>query len=113
VKRVALSIDAASTNEADADGRAPELVLDTVARVDLRCIQTPQGFDRDVLAKAHAAAEDTATDDAGLVERLGLPVVVIAGSADAFKITRPIDLLVAEALLRQRNDGERGGHGVG
>ena len=103
VKRVVLSTDGA-----DADGWAPELVLDTVARIDLRCIQTPQGFDRAVLAKAHAAAEDTATDDAGLVERLGLPVVVIAGSTDAFKITRPIDLLLAEAVLR-----ERGGHGVG
>ena len=103
VKRVVLSSDGA-----DADGRAPEQVLDTVARIDLRCIQTPQGFDRAVLTKAHAAAEDTATDDAGLVERLGLPVVVIAGSADAFKITRPIDLLVAEAVLR-----ERAGHGVG
>jgi 2-C-methyl-D-erythritol 4-phosphate cytidylyltransferase len=91
---------------ADADGRAPELVSElvseTVSRSDLRCIQTPQGFDRAVLTKAHAAAEDTATDDAGLVERLGLPVVVIAGSADAFKITRPIDLWVAEAVLRER-----------
>ena len=85
-------------------GAATEQVLETVARIDLRCIQTPQGFDRAVLAKAHAAAEDAATDDAGLVERLGLPVVVVAGSADAFKITRPIDLLIAEAVLRERRD---------
>jgi 2-C-methyl-D-erythritol 4-phosphate cytidylyltransferase len=97
VKRVVLSTDGA-----DADVRAPELVSQTVSRTDLRCIQTPQGFDRAVLTKAHSAAEGTATDDAGLVERLGLPVVVIAGSADAFKITRPIDLLVAEAVLRER-----------
>jgi 2-C-methyl-D-erythritol 4-phosphate cytidylyltransferase len=92
----------------DAEVQPPEQVLETVSRSDLRCIQTPQGFDRAVLTKAHAAAEDTATDDAGLVERLGLPVVVVAGSADAFKITRPIDLLIAEAVLRERRR-----HGVG
>jgi 2-C-methyl-D-erythritol 4-phosphate cytidylyltransferase len=101
VKRVVLSSDGTY-----ADGRVPEVVSQTVSRTDLRCIQTPQGFDRAVLTKAHAAAEDTATDDAGLVERLGLPVVVIAGSADAFKITRPIDLLVAEAVLRERRGAD-------
>jgi len=101
VKRVALSNTGSNTGS-DADEQVPEQVLETVPRSDLRCIQTPQGFDRAVLTKAHAAAEDTATDDAGLVERLGLPVVVVAGSADAFKITRPIDLLIAEAVLRER-----------
>ena len=95
VKRVALT-------DADAEGQLTEQVIETVPRTDLRCIQTPQGFDRAVLTKAHAAADDNATDDAGLVERLGLPVVVVAGSADAFKITRPIDLLIAEAVLRER-----------
>ena len=79
-----------------------EQVLETVPRNDLRCIQTPQGFDRAVLAKAHAAADGTSTDDAGLVERLGLTVVVVAGSGEAFKITRPIDLLLAEAVLLGR-----------
>jgi 2-C-methyl-D-erythritol 4-phosphate cytidylyltransferase len=79
-----------------------EQVLETVPRTDLRCIQTPQGFDRALLAKAHAAADGPSTDDAGLVERLGLPVVVVAGSSEAFKITRPIDLLLAEAVLHGR-----------
>jgi len=88
-------------------GSVEESVLETVDRASLRAIQTPQGFDRGVLAKAHAAAAaagdgDTATDDAGLVERLGLPVVVVAGSAEAFKITRPMDLVFAEAVLAQR-----------
>jgi 2-C-methyl-D-erythritol 4-phosphate cytidylyltransferase len=110
VKRVAMPLPSSS---ADADGLAPEQVLETVARIDLRCIQTPQGFDRAVLTKAHAAAEDTATDDAGLVERLGLPVVVVEGSADAFKITRQIDLLIAEAVLRERQGSERRVDGVG
>jgi 2-C-methyl-D-erythritol 4-phosphate cytidylyltransferase len=79
-----------------------EPVTETVPRCDLRSIQTPQGFDRVVLAKAHAAADAVATDDAGLVERLGIPVVVIAGSTEAFKITRPIDLMLAEAVLAER-----------
>jgi 2-C-methyl-D-erythritol 4-phosphate cytidylyltransferase len=42
------------------------------------------------------------TDDAGLVELLGYSVVVVPGSADAFKITGPRDLIVAEAILRER-----------
>jgi 2-C-methyl-D-erythritol 4-phosphate cytidylyltransferase len=83
-------------------GPRSELVSETVSRSDLRCIQTPQGFDRAVLAKAHAMADATLPDDAGLVERLGLPVVVVEGSAEAFKITRPIDLLLAEAVLLER-----------
>ncbi len=107
VKRVAPPNTRPNTGS-DGGALASEQVLETVTRTDLRCIQTPQGFDRAVLTKAHAAAEDAATDDAGLVERLGLPVVVVAGSADAFKITRPIDLLIAEAVLRERR-----GRGVG
>jgi 2-C-methyl-D-erythritol 4-phosphate cytidylyltransferase len=42
------------------------------------------------------------TDDAGLVERLGLPVHVVPGAEEAFKVTRPLDLLLAEAVLRHR-----------
>jgi 2-C-methyl-D-erythritol 4-phosphate cytidylyltransferase len=80
-----------------------EVVAETVARADLRAIQTPQGFDRTVLEKAHAAASSPATDDAGIVEALGYDVLVVPGSADAFKITEPRDLLVAEAVLRERS----------
>lgn len=86
------------------DGRS-ELVVETVPRSDLRCIQTPQGFDRALLVKAHAAADGVLTDDAGLVERLGVPVVVVAGSQEAFKITTPLDLLMAEAVLERRMTG--------
>ena len=98
VKRIAPG----ELHDGGARGQLSELVSETVSRSDLRCIQTPQGFDRAVLAKAHAMAGATLTDDAGLVERLGLPVVVVAGSAEAFKITRPIDLLLAEAVLLER-----------
>ncbi|MGV2916551.1 2-C-methyl-D-erythritol 4-phosphate cytidylyltransferase, partial [Streptomyces alfalfae] len=44
---------------------------------------------------------------AGMVERLGLPVVVVPGHEEAFKVTRPLDLVLAEAVLARRraNDG--------
>jgi 2-C-methyl-D-erythritol 4-phosphate cytidylyltransferase len=80
-------------------------VLETLQRTELVAVQTPQGFVRTLLAKAHDAAlvdgHDT-TDDAGLVERVGVTVTVVAGSAEAFKVTRPADLVLAEALLRER-----------
>ncbi|HEY3603070.1 MAG TPA: 2-C-methyl-D-erythritol 4-phosphate cytidylyltransferase, partial [Sporichthyaceae bacterium] len=69
----------------------------------------PQGFRRVVLADAHAmAASGDATDDAGLVEALGLRVRTVPGSAEAFKVTRPLDLMLAEALLAHRRAAARG-----
>jgi 2-C-methyl-D-erythritol 4-phosphate cytidylyltransferase len=76
-----------------------ETVVGTVDRAALRSVQTPQGFRHTVLAAAHAAATDPLTDDAGLVEKAGLPVTCIPGSELALKITRPLDLVLAEALL--------------
>ncbi|GGL02962.1 2-C-methyl-D-erythritol 4-phosphate cytidylyltransferase [Mangrovihabitans endophyticus] len=77
-----------------------DVVLGTVDRSVLRSVQTPQGFRRDVLAAAHASGADPLTDDAGLVEKMGLPVTCVPGSDLAMKITRPLDLVLAEALLR-------------
>ncbi|MCP2325815.1 2-C-methyl-D-erythritol 4-phosphate cytidylyltransferase [Hamadaea flava] len=74
-------------------------VAATVDRSELRAVQTPQGFRREVLVKAHAEAGGEHTDDAGMVERLGLPVHCVPGSELALKITRPVDLIIAEALL--------------
>ena len=66
-------------------------------------VQTPQGFARDDLERAHAASAGLdATDDAGLVEALGVAVHVVAGHPEAFKVTRPLDLLLAEAVVRAR-----------
>jgi 2-C-methyl-D-erythritol 4-phosphate cytidylyltransferase len=76
-------------------------VLGTVDRGELRAVQTPQGFRRAVLEAAHRAAGDDHTDDAGLVERLGVKVYTVPGEETAMKITRPLDLLVADALLRR------------
>jgi 2-C-methyl-D-erythritol 4-phosphate cytidylyltransferase len=75
------------------------VVLGTVDRSRLRTVQTPQGFRRGVLAAAHAAATDPVTDDAGLLEKVGVTVVCVPGSEYAFKITRPFDLAIAERLL--------------
>jgi 2-C-methyl-D-erythritol 4-phosphate cytidylyltransferase len=77
-----------------------EIVHGTVDRSVLRSVQTPQGFRHDVLAAAHAAATDPLTDDAGLVEKAGVPVTCVPGSDLALKITRPLDLVLAEALIR-------------
>lgn len=78
---------------------AGDRVLETVDRAPLRVIQTPQGFRRETLLKAHAQAAGDHTDDAGMVERLGHHVQTIPGSDLALKITRPLDLLLAQALL--------------
>ncbi|MFG2559235.1 2-C-methyl-D-erythritol 4-phosphate cytidylyltransferase [Streptomyces sp. NPDC048496] len=88
----------------------PEPVIGTPVRARLRAVQTPQGFDRDTLVRAHetlAVDGEGATDDAGMVEQLGAPVVVVPGHEEAFKVTRPLDLVLAEAVLARRraNDG--------
>jgi 2-C-methyl-D-erythritol 4-phosphate cytidylyltransferase len=74
-------------------------VIFTVDRSSLRTVQTPQGFAPEVLRRAHAESRLEATDDAGLVEALGERVHAVPGDALAFKITTPLDLRLAEALL--------------
>src|SRR5262249_5850426 len=74
-------------------------VVTTMQRTELRVVQTPQGFRRAILESAHRAGPvGDATDDAGLVERLGVKIYCVAGSEAALKITRPVDLLIAEAM---------------
>ena len=77
-----------------------ERVVTTVDRSALRAVQTPQGFRREVLERAHASSGPVVTDDAGLVEAVGGQVTTVAGADEAFKVTRPLDLVLAEALLR-------------
>jgi 2-C-methyl-D-erythritol 4-phosphate cytidylyltransferase len=82
----------------DPDGR----VVGTVDREPLRAVQTPQGFAHELLARAHADADlavGSATDDAGLVERLGEPVLVVPGHWLARKITTAADLQLAGYLV--------------
>ncbi|WP_445263258.1 2-C-methyl-D-erythritol 4-phosphate cytidylyltransferase [Pseudokineococcus sp. 5B2Z-1] len=75
-----------------------------VDRSRLRGVQTPQGFTADVLRRAHVAAAvgEGATDDAGLAEAAGARVHLVEGDAEAFKVTGPLDLLLAEAVLARR-----------
>jgi 2-C-methyl-D-erythritol 4-phosphate cytidylyltransferase len=94
------------------------VVVETVDREPLRAVQTPQGFRRSVLERAHAAAGGApatddhagvpaapAMDDAGLVEALGVPVLLVPGRDEALKVTRPLDLVLAEALLARAGRG--------
>jgi 2-C-methyl-D-erythritol 4-phosphate cytidylyltransferase len=83
--------------EVDDAGR----VVRTVERAKLWRAQTPQGFPRELLERAHSQARAehvSATDDAALFERLGLPVVVVRGSERAMKITDEGDFARAEAM---------------
>ena len=83
--------------QVDEDGR----IVRTIDRTRVWRAQTPQGFPRDMIERAHAEATRSgavATDDAGLCERLGLEVVVVRGSERALKITEEPDFARADAL---------------
>ena len=69
-------------------------------RSTLRAVQTPQAFDAQLLMAAYGQPFDpTFTDDASVVERLGHCVTLVEGEAANVKITRPMDLVLAEYLL--------------
>ena len=93
--------------EVDRDG----YVRHTPDRSVLRAVQTPQGFAVDVLKRAHEASDD-ATDDAALVEALGIKVKTILGEARAMKITNPEDIGMALTLLRDLDSNLRVGVGT-
>lgn len=78
----------------DAEG----YVTSTPDRAGLRAVQTPQGFSVPLLRRAHAGGAG-ATDDAGLVERLGVAVRVVPGDPLAVKVTTAADLEHAERLV--------------
>jgi len=83
----------------DANG----VVIATPERAGLRAVQTPQGFHADLLRRAYASAHaGEFTDDASIVEHIGGQVQTVDGDPLAFKITTPMDLLLAEAVLSGR-----------
>ena len=87
-------------------------VRNTLNRASLKIVQTPQGFSRSVLERAHLASED-ATDDAALVEALGIKVKTIAGEDQAFKKTTKRDIKTPIKILLQDNQKQlRVGIGV-
>lgn len=85
------------------------LIVRTLDRRRIYRAQTPQAFRYALLMQANEAARAAgvasvaATDDAFLVERLGLPVAIVEGSPSNLKITTPEDLLVAERLFQTMN----------
>ena len=88
------------------------MVTGTPDRHTLWSIQTPQGFDAQLLKQAYdcAAQEDyLGTDDASLVERLGTEVKIVVGNYENIKVTTPEDLMIAEAFLcgQSKNDDKR------
>lgn len=93
---------------------AGDAVGGTVDRSALVAAQTPQGFPREVLAAAHATAQereadaaagDAPTDDAELVQRAGGAVRLVEGSPYSHKLTLPADRLMLEGLLAGRSEG--------
>jgi len=85
----------------DANG----MVLGTPDRAGLRAVQTPQGFATELLLRAYQRAADLAgtdfTDDASMVEQIGGQVQVVDGDPLAFKITTRLDILLAQAVVKQ------------
>jgi 2-C-methyl-D-erythritol 4-phosphate cytidylyltransferase len=85
----------------DANG----VVLGTPERAGLRAVQTPQGFTTELLLRAYQRAAGPAgadfTDDASMVEHIGGQVQVVDGDPLAFKITTWLDILLAEAIVKQ------------
>lgn len=80
----------------DANG----VVLGTPERAGLRAVQTPQGFAAELLMRAYQNAGTASfTDDASLVEHLGGQVHVVDGDPSAFKITTPLDVALAQAIM--------------
>lgn len=95
-------VERIANGEAGAD---LERVVETHDRTLLRAMQTPQGFHLDAVLRAHRDFAEkgeeeasAAPDDAALVEAAGLPVVLVRGSERSMKITRPIDLAIAQLL---------------
>lgn len=86
----------------------------TVDREPLWLAQTPQAFRREPLLNVHrkAHAEGVhATDDAFLFEWAGHSVVVVEGSGENIKVTRPEDMVIGEAILASRRSGDKKGSG--
>lgn len=78
-------------------------VIETIPRVGLVAVQTPQVFRADLLRRAYAQPDlSGATDDAQLVERIGEPVIVVDGESRNVKVTTPSDLMLVRAILGAR-----------
>ena len=81
-------------------------IMETIPRENLWLAQTPQAFRAKIIIDAYANAEEKGlrgTDDASLVEAMGLDVKIVMGSYENIKITTSEDLIFAEAILKEKN----------
>ncbi len=84
-----------------------DMALETLDREYLWMAQTPQTFRYEIILRAYEKAGEEkfrGTDDASLVERMGIAVKIVRGSYDNIKITTPQDLILAEAILAKREE---------
>ena len=84
---------------------AAGLIEDTPDRSRLWAAQTPQGFEVALLKQCHEKGRELGwevTDDAALLEKCQLPVQIVLGEETNLKVTTPVDLAIAEFILKQR-----------
>ena len=82
-----------------------QFIKDTPNRSNLWAAQTPQGFDVNLLKECHEKGHKMGwkvTDDAALFEKCQLPVKIVEGEETNLKVTTPMDLAIAEFILKQR-----------
>ncbi len=79
-----------------------EYISHTIDRLGLRRALTPQAFRYDILRKAFEGVDlaESVTDECSLVEKIGVKIAFVCGNARNIKITRPEDLILAEAFLK-------------
>jgi 2-C-methyl-D-erythritol 4-phosphate cytidylyltransferase len=78
-----------------------------VDRADFRLIQTPQTFKTELIKKAYQSEDDPSfTDDASVAEKSGMRISLFEGSYENIKITTPEDLIIAEAILKDRKKAD-------
>jgi 2-C-methyl-D-erythritol 4-phosphate cytidylyltransferase len=88
---------------------ATQVVTHTPDRRQLWAAQTPQGFEVERLLQCHTEGQRQGwevTDDAALFEQCHLPVRIVTGEETNLKVTTPVDLAIAEYILKQRKNGD-------
>jgi 2-C-methyl-D-erythritol 4-phosphate cytidylyltransferase len=84
-----------------------QFIIDTPPRSKLWAAQTPQGFSVNLLKQCHEQGHSLGwqvTDDAALLEKCEIPVKIVEGEETNLKVTTPMDLAIAEFILRQRKE---------
>ncbi len=91
--------------------RADGTIVKTISREGMWLTQTPQAFQRPIILAGYEKAVQEGffgTDDASVVERMGVPVRMILGASDNIKLTTPEDLVRGEAILRRFLEAREG-----